>query len=49
MFGSDVHNEIIIYVLCLVMVDKTKKNLKKKSNLLLMCIVIKLIYFKKNN
>jgi hypothetical protein len=47
MFDNDVHNKIIIYVLCQVMVDKTKQNLKKKYNLLLMCIVIKFIYFKK--
>jgi len=45
MFDSDILNKIIIYVLCLVMVDKTKKI----YNLLLMCIVIKLIYFLKNN
>jgi hypothetical protein len=46
LFSNDIKDKIIIFVFCLVMVNKTKYNMKKYI-LLLICIIIKFKYFKK--
>ena len=44
MFSNDIQHKIIIFVSYLIMVNKTKYNMKK-SILLLICIIIKFKYF----
>jgi hypothetical protein len=44
-FGSEVQDKVVVSISCLVMLDKTIKY--EKSILPLICIVVKLTYFKK--
>jgi len=46
MFGNNIQNKMIVFVSYLVKVNKIKYN-KKKFILPLICIIVRLIYFKK--